>query len=384
MINMIKVYIATCCIDIIALFFLCVLIHRSNMLNNYRKKPFLFGIVLTVIIILSETGTILAGNENAGLRYLNICCNVVGFALTPIIPFALIAISDITILQAHKLLLLPTLINIVATVLSPFFKLIFYVDINNHYERGNSFFIFVVVYIINLIFLVIRTLHTGKIHNYPIKGQMIALSLFAVAGTSIQLVFPAVYSSWHCVTLALLLYFLLLSEFDSSFDTLTGLYNRAAFEKAAKQMTGRKAFSVIVLDVNDFKSINDTYGHDYGDIVLKAMAAIIRKSLDNHYTCYRVGGDEFYIICKDAKQERIENQLRSMTNVLEEERENNSDLPTIAYGYSIFRGGSLNFQKILKEADQQMYCFKKLQKSEVAGDVSKQSSNSFGVVDSDE
>lgn len=64
------------------------------------------------------------------------------------------------------------------------------------------------------------------------------------------------------LTLALLLYFLLLSEFDSSFDTLTGLYNRAAFEKAAKQMTSRKAFSVIVLDVNNFKSINDTYGHD--------------------------------------------------------------------------------------------------------------------------
>ena len=366
MIDIIKAYIATCSIDIIALFFLCVLSHRSNMLNNYRKKPFLCGIVLTVIIILSEAGTILAGNGNTGLRGLNICCNVVGFALTPIIPIALIAISDITILQTHKLLLLPPLINIVATFLSPVFKLIFYVDINNHYERGDFFYIFVVIYIINLILLVISTLHTGKIYHYPIKGKMIALSLFTVAGTSIQLVFPEVYSSWHCVTLALLLYFLLLSEFDSSFDTLTGLYNRAAFEKAAKQMTGRKAFSLIVLDVNDFKSINDTYGHDYGDIILKEVAAIIRKSLDNHYTCYRVGGDEFYIICRETKQERIEYQLKSMTNVLAEEREKNSSLPTIAYGHSIFRGGSLNFQKILKEADEQMYCFKKLQKIEAS------------------
>ncbi len=363
MMNIINAYIATSFIDIIALFFLCVLLRGSNILNNYRKKPFLFGIVLTVIIILSEAGTILAGNGNAGLRCLNICCNVVGFALTPVIPFALIAISDITILQAHKFLLLPSLINIVAAVLSPVFKLIFYVDISNHYERGNSFFIFVVIYIINLIFLVISTLNTSKIHHYPIKGKMIALSLFTVAGTSIQLVFPAVYSSWHCVTLALLLYFLLFSEFDSSFDTLTGLYNRAAFEKAAKQMTGRKAFSVIVLDLNDFKSINDTYGHDYGDTVLKAVAAIIRKSLNNNYTCYRAGGDEFYIICRETKQERIEYQLRSMTNVLAEERKNNSYLPTIAYGYSIFRGGSLNFQKILKDADEQMYCFKKLQKN---------------------
>lgn len=371
MTDIIKAYIATCFIDIIALFFLCIFLYRSNMLNNYRKKPFLFGIVLTVIIILSEGGTILAGNGTTGLRDLNIFCNVVGFVLTPIIPLALIAISDITVLQTHKLLLLPPLINLVAAVLSPVFKLIFYVDINNHYERGNFFYIFVVIYIINLMFLVISTLHTGKIHHYPIKGKMIALSLFTVAGTSIQLVFPKVYSSWHCVTLALLLYFLLLSEFDSSFDTLTGLYNRAAFEKAAKQMTDRKAFSVIVLDVNDFKSVNDTYGHDYGDIVLKSVAEIIRKSLENHCTSYRVGGDEFYIICKETKPERIEYQLRRMTSALTAERENNSHLPTIAYGYSIFRGGSLNFQKILKEADEQMYYFKKLQKIKAsqAGDV---------------
>ena len=364
--NMINTYIATSFIDIIALFFLCILLHRCNMLNNYRKKPFLFGILLTVIIILSEVGTILAGNGNAGLRYINILCNVVGFALTPIIPFALIAISNITILQAHKLLLLPTLINIVAAVLSPVLKLIFYVDTNNHYERGDSFFIFVAVYIINLIFLVISTLRTGKIHHYPIKGKMIALSLFTIAGTSIQLVFPTVYASWHCITLALFVYYLLLSEFDSSFDTLTGLYNRAAFEAMAKQMTGRKAFSVIVLDINDFKSINDTYGHDYGDIVLKAIATILRKSFDNNYTCYRVGGDEFYIISKETIQERIEDQLKGMTNFLTEERKSNSYLPTIAYGYSIFQGGNLNLQNILKEADEQMYCFKKLQKAEAS------------------
>ena len=366
MINTMKAYIATYSIDLIALFFLCVSLHCSNMLNNYRKKPFLFGIVITVIIILSETGTILTENGNIELRNLNVCCNVVGFALTPIIPFALIAISDITILQTHKLLVFPTVINSIAAVLSPAYKLIFYVDTNNHYERGNYFFIFVAIYIINLMLLVISTLHTGEIHHYPIKGKMITLSLFTVAGTSVQLVFPEVHSSWHCVTLALLLYFLLLSEFDSSFDTLTGLYNRAAFEKTAKQMTNRKAFSVIVLDVNDFKNINDTYGHDYGDFVLKSVAAIIRKSLDNHCTCYRVGGDEFYIICKETNPDRIENQLRIMTNALTEERKINSYLPTIAYGYSVFRGGSLSFQKVLKEADKQMYSFKKQQKTKAS------------------
>ena len=383
---MLETYIATCSTDVIALLFLYALLRRSNMLDNYRKKPFLFGIVLTIIIIFSEAGTIQASAGNAGLRNLNILCNILGFALTPMIPIALIAISDIEILQKHKLLLLPTLINTVAAVLSPIFKLIFYVDVNNQYKRENSFFIFVVVYIINLAFLVISTLRTGKMHHYPIRGKMIALSLFTVAGTSIQLVAPSVHSSWHCVTLSLLLYFFLLSELDSSFDTLTGLYNRAAFEKSAKMMTSRKAFSIIVLDVNNFKSINDTYGHNYGDTVLKAVAAIIRESLDDHYTCYRVGGDEFYIICRETKKEKIEHQLRSMTNALAEEREKDGRLPTIAYGYSIFQEGNLDFSKILKEADERMYYFKKLQKAEElrAGGAPLQDSDSLSIVGSAE
>ena len=56
--------------------------------------------------------------------------------------------------------------------------------------------------------------------------------MFTIAGTSIQLLYPTVYTTWHCVTLVLLFYFLLLAEFDSSFDKLTCLYNRAAFDQA--------------------------------------------------------------------------------------------------------------------------------------------------------
>lgn len=358
-----KIYASTYSIDIVALFYLFVLLRGSNMLDVHRKKPFLWGIVLTIIIILAEAGTILAGDGNPGLRDLNILCNILGFALTPIIPIALIHISDVKAIQTHKLLLLPTLVNIVAVVLSPWLKLIFYIDGNNQYRRGDYFVFFVMIYIINLSFLVISTLYTCKRYHYPIKGKMIALSLFTVAGTSIQLVDPSVYSSWHCVTLSLFLYFLLLSEFDGSFDALTGLYNRAAYEKMAEQTGSRKAFSVVVLDIDNFKNVNDTYGHDYGDTAMKTVAAIIRESLDGHYACYRTGGDEFCVICDETNQEKIENRLRNMTNALSEKRKSDRRLPTITYGYGVFQGGKApDFRKILKEADDQMYSYKKLRK----------------------
>lgn len=362
---MIKTYIAIYTIDIIALLFLSGLLYSNNLLGNHRKRSFSYAIILTILVILSEGGTMIAYEGGTDLRSLNILCNVLGFALTPIIPIVLIAIFDTNAFKMHILLLLPTTLNIVAAILSPLFGLIFYVDANNHYERGNIFFVFVIVYIINIIFLLIRILCACQKSLYPIKWKIISLSLFTLTGTCIQLLIPSVYSSWHCVTLSLLLLYILLSEFDGSFDTLTGFYNRAAFEKASKYLTGRKNLFVIAMDINNFKEINDTYGHEYGDTVLKEVATIIKSSFDDNCSCYRIGGDEFYIICRDANRKKLEHQLKCMTSNLAKERQNDSHLPMVAYGYSVFQGGNaLDFQKTLKEADDQMYYYKQLHKKE--------------------
>jgi len=360
-------YVATYGIDIAALFYLVGLLKSSTALKSNRKKPFLAGIILTIIIILAEAGTIVADNGSLNLRNLNIFTNVLGFALTPLIPIVITLIFDRRILTIHKLILVPSGINIVAAILSPLFRFIFYVDVNNQYVRGDYFYIFVAVYILNLLFLVVSTLDMGKKYNYPMMLKLVALSLFTITGTSIQLIVPSAYSSWHSVTLALFLYFLLMSEFDSSFDTLTGLYNRATFDKAVKEIVKPEGLSVIILDINDFKSVNDTYGHDYGDKVIKIVASVVRESFDKHYKCYRYGGDEFSIISSETDPEKIECQLRVMTKALAKMREKGNLLPTVSYGYSIFNGEeTLDFHKILKEADEQMYHFKKTYKAGTA------------------
>ncbi|MDD2362072.1 MAG: GGDEF domain-containing protein [Oscillospiraceae bacterium] len=355
-------YIATYLIDIAALSFLSYLIHDNNILDPKRKGPFFIGTVITVLIILLEAGTIITNNGNPDFRFLNIICNVFGFALTPVIPIILIAILDLNVLITKKLLLLPSILNVIATALSPWFGFVFYVDTNNHYERGNIFFVFVAAYIINLIILLISTISTGGKHHYQIKFKITTLFLFVIAGTSIQLISPLVYSSWHIVTLSLLIYYFLMSEFDGSFDPLTRLHNRAAYQRMVKKLDGGKPYSVIVMDINNFKKINDTYGHDSGDTVLKKVATAIMKSFDTGCTCYRVGGDEFSIINSATDPVIIENQLKHMTNDLEKERRNDGCLPTISYGYGIFKGGKgIAFHEVLKEADDQMYFFKKKQ-----------------------
>jgi diguanylate cyclase (GGDEF)-like protein len=114
------------------------------------------------------------------------------------------------------------------------------------------------------------------------------------------------------------------------------------------------------VDVNNFKEINDKDGHDFGDYALKKVAAVIRKSFNSHYTCFRVGGDEF---SRDTDRVKLERQLKKMIVNIEKERQKESRLPTVSYGYSIFIGGkALDLREVIKEADDQMYYYKNIQK----------------------
>lgn len=354
--------IATSAINIMALVILSGMVFSNNVLVSRRKKPFFGAIALTIIVILAEIGTIVAGDGGSAWRNLNLVSNVLGFMFTPFIPIVLLVIFDSRFLKTRLYLLLPALLNGIAAVLSPFFGLLFSIDEENRYTRGNLFFLFVTVYMINLLLLVVVSLRKGRGHLYSIYWRIFGLTLFVVAGTLIQLVFPLVYSSWHCVTLSLFLYYLLLTEHDGRLDSLTGLYNRSAFEKDIKILGKRKRYTVIVMDLNDFKEVNDTFGHDYGDAVLKRVSTTIRESFDNNCSSYRIGGDEFSVFCRGSDMKKVNHQLKSMTSRLMMERQKDSTLPTVAYGFSTSQTDMPDIQDVLKAADAQMYLNKQQQR----------------------
>jgi diguanylate cyclase (GGDEF)-like protein len=352
-------------INIIALVILSRMINGNNVLVDQRKKPFAFGIALTIVVLLAEIGTIVASDGGSSWRSLNIFSNVLGFMLTPFIPVVFLAIFDIKMIQTRLFLLLPAFFNGIAAILSPIFGLLFSIDANNQYTRGDLFFLFVTVYMMHLLYLVVITLRHVRRHLYSIQWNLFGLIVFVVSGTFIQLVFPSIHTSWHIVTLSLFIYYILLLEYDGRFDSLTGLYNRSAFEKDIRFMKKRMQYTVIVMDLNDFKSINDTYGHDHGDTVLKKIATIIKESFDTECNSYRIGGDEFTVLCKCSDSEKIEHRLKDMTSRLAEESKNDISLPTISYGSSMSKTDIPDIQIMLKEADLEMYIYKEKQKEKM-------------------
>lgn len=143
-------------------------------------------------------------------------------------------------------------------------------------------------------------------------------------------------------------------------DALTGLYNRYGFNAVIDtdyKVTKAEKVAILILDVDDFKHINDQYGHDNGDIVLQGIAEIMRKSFCEQ-TCYcRWGGEEFtaYFHCEHDYKE-IAEKLRS--NV-EETEFRSGDLVmkvTISIGLCISNTmENVNIATLINKADQCLY-----------------------------
>lgn len=111
----------------------------------------------------------------------------------------------------------------------------------------------------------------------------------------------------------------------SLIDSLSGLYNHRYFSeeidrvfnlyKRQSEKDESKNFSLILIDIDDFKNINDTYGHLIGDTVIKCLAEIMKENIRRSDICFRYGGDEFALLLLDTdKEEGIEiaNKLRKI------------------------------------------------------------------------
>lgn len=144
-------------------------------------------------------------------------------------------------------------------------------------------------------------------------------------------------------------------------DHLTGLYNRRylfdygkkIYEKF-KEENGN--FAVAILDIDKFKNINDTYGHDVGDIAIKEVARILNDNISSNALITRLGGEEFCILFYDRGKEEVDKLLN---HIRKEFEENIIKIKDIELKYTVSIGCSFNFgdniDSIIQEADMSLY-----------------------------
>lgn len=144
-------------------------------------------------------------------------------------------------------------------------------------------------------------------------------------------------------------------------DGLTGLSNRNAFEKFEEKLdndikNGVARFSLIIIDLNFLKKMNDTYGHDKGDIALKILADDIR-SMFNGCNCFRIGGDEFAVIISGKNVDVLSFLLTNIgSSITKTGKPNEWENISAATGYAVYSSEKdTSFHDVFVRADAQMY-----------------------------
>lgn len=147
-------------------------------------------------------------------------------------------------------------------------------------------------------------------------------------------------------------------------DTLTGLQNRTAYYDYndvlnQKEDTGDADFSIVMIDINFLKRMNDTYGHEQGNLYLQHAADLIRKVFGEEHV-YRIGGDEFAVILEGKAQEGAEERIRAFKEEAAKLQADDSLQPwekvSAAAGIAKYeKGRDASTEEVLRRADEAMY-----------------------------
>ena len=146
-------------------------------------------------------------------------------------------------------------------------------------------------------------------------------------------------------------------------DFLTGVLNTRYFRELAQMEVNRsfrykRTFTIAFIDVDNFKTINDTFGHATGDTVLRAIATNIKMHLRKTDMVARVGGDEFVVLLTETGQQTAPIAFSKMQRALAKEMEENGWAITFSIGVLTLTAPTISVDEMLGRADQLMYVVK--------------------------
>lgn len=240
---------------------------------------------------------------------------------------------------------------------------VFRIGGGNVYTRGPGNIYFTILIFLIIYLSVPMVVKNRKHIDRNIFFAFYAFSFFPLAGAVLQLVFPGTLLVWNAVALAVLTTFIFLEIQYLSKDFLTGLYNRRQIDewighRVRLTRRGKPSFALILIDLDNFKDINDSFGHAEGDQALTIFSNILTHSVKSNDMAGRYAGDEFIITLETTEPDAAESVIRRVRQKTE-----NFNAKEIKPYHISFSAGSAVFDPekhedstgLFKEVDAAMY-----------------------------
>jgi diguanylate cyclase (GGDEF)-like protein len=245
----------------------------------------------------------------------------------------------------------------VMMVINFFNPIIFDINERNVYTRGPLFMVKNLLEVIlmadGVVIYLISRYRSGGVKFFPVL-QFVTPIFICVC---LQMFYYGISTIWVGIAVGYTSLMLALQNENIFIDKLTGLYNRYYLDKISGELKRKRKITMMMLDMNDFKSINDNFGHSQGDDALVSLADVLEKTVGAQGTVVRYAGDEFVIILNNGDEDAAEKCKLQIKKNLEEFNETHKKKYKLSasIGVGVFDLEKSNVDKILKKIDKLMY-----------------------------
>lgn len=264
-------------------------------------------------------------------------------------PFVLAMVIMVLVPRQKYFVFIPAALLLILNIVSIFTGIVFGVGDSYQLVRGPLGYLpFVLcgLYMVLLIALLVIRSNKRLVEIAPIIFLFIAL----LSGVTFPFIFGSKFAQIFCTIIAasLFIYYVFTILELAKKDALTGVLNREAYYIETRR-DYKDITAIVSLDMNGLKAINDTYGHAAGDEALITLALCFTSAIRAKQSVYRMGGDEFVIVCRKTSREEVAALVKRIEDSIAQTKYSCS----IGYGYH--EEGTIKLEDLLRESDERMY-----------------------------
>lgn len=358
---------------ILAVSMLLVKIYFKEEVYSYSNRLFkamlLSVIILMTLEFLSWIFDAKPGNFNFILNYV---FNFVLFIVSPSVACFWVAyihykiFGDKQRIRKNFWFLYPIFISSLLALINIFFPIVFKVPVEtNLFERLPLLPLnFMMAYVMVIYSVILTFKHRSKLK----RTVWIAVLLFVVLSifaSLLQLFNYGLIVMYPTLALSIIVIYLFLETTSASTDYLTDLHSRSRFDEfLANKVERNEEFSVLMLDLDDYKEFNDVHGHIVGDRILIMFSNLMKKVFGDKALAARYGGDEFVVVVSDQDVKTIVGYKEDLKIEIEESKDPIFQTVRFSFGYSTrTKENQFGYNRLLKKSDDVMYQDKAVNKN---------------------
>lgn len=350
--------------------------------TSILKRQFNYLIYATIAMLMTDTACwLLDGAVFSGAYILKTAAESIYYFFNILIPFLWVMYIEIAVSKERekafrrlKLLSIPMFALFVLIVVNLFTGSVFTIDASNVYARNDGFYAFAVIAYAYLIYASVVALRAGRRASWKedqrrYYGLVVFVVLPGVAGI-IQTFFYGVALIWVFTAISIMMMYIDSMNRQISTDPLTGINNRRELtryiQRETRDPSHQGLLALIMMDVDDFKRVNDVHGHYHGDMVLGRVSEILKSSCKNTPAFLaRYGGDEFCIVYPAENLREVDNLIaKILRNALRWNTVMDDPVKIgLSIGYTTWRfDQSDTVDDFYRRADEKMYQVKNAKK----------------------